>query len=627
MAIASKIGPFRVVSHIASGGMGEVYLAKHEEKGRLVAVKVLPEEFLKDRKRSQYLDRELKIARKLRHPNVVDIYGLYRENGIGYLIMEYLDGGNLRKHIKARDLTLADILEIMLKICEGLHYIHNHKLEDGHFHSIIHRDIKPENILLSKNGRIKVADFGLSLHEDTWAWRKTKSRAGTPLYMSPEQIRGKPLDVRTDIYSLGLVLYELLTGQLPYKAPKREMYMKMVISKKTKPAPPSYVDKEIPREFDDITLKALRKNPDERYQTVTEIMLDLRRLAPGLAPEDLSQEFQFMRDIKVAASGRDATDSPAWEQAASGVSATVSIDSETSEDASESTDGESMQDCEKPAESDSHVEDKEQLRLDLLRLHREMIYAEDPEKAHSVRTVDPRSRTEASETPADDDKAQELPQELPKELPEEPLEEPLEDTAGEPAVDIATGKSGETFKQTVVDERFDSKAENEDEQIDSKTTSEEPVGEFLPATRIEDDTAPAESEGLESALAALGENSGIVDGAVVADVKSGGNGETTGPDESKPACTEKSEETVPEEAVTTGPQRATNRSERGTDMSPDEKSAPSTRRAAKPSDGNGADGGVEIEPVHADDEPEPDGFGPLDIEEIEDFIFIGRTKG
>ena len=595
MEIASRIGPLRVISHIASGGMGEVYLAKHEQKGRLVAIKVLPADFLKDSKRSQYLEREMKIARKLRHPNVVDIYGLHKENGIGYLIMEYLDDGNLRKHVKARDLTLADILKIMLKICEGLHYIHNHKLEDGRFHSIIHRDIKPENILLSKNGGLKVADFGLSLHEDTWAWRKTRSRAGTPLYMSPEQIRGKPLDVRTDIYSLGLVLYELLTGQLPYKAPKREMYMKMVISKKTKPAPPSYVDKEIPLEFDDITLKALRKNPDERYQTVTEMILDLRRLAPGLAPEDLSQEFRFMRDIKVAASRRDTTDSPAWKQAASG--------------------GKSMQDCEKSAESDSHVEDEEQLRLDLLRLHREMIYAEDPEKAHSVRTVEPRSRTEAPETPADDDKAQELP------------EEPLEYTAGEPAVDIAADKSGETFKPTVVEEQFDSKAEDEDERIDSKITSEEPVGEFLPATRIEDDTAPAESEGLESALAALGENSGIVDGAVVADVKSGGSGETTGPDDSKPACTEKSEETVPEEAVTTGPQMATNRAERATDASPDEESAPSTRRAAKPSDGNGTDGGVEIESVHADDEPEPDGFGPLDIEEIEDFIFIGRTKG
>jgi serine/threonine-protein kinase len=282
MAIAERIGQFKVVAPIARGGMGRVFLARQEETGQRIAIKVLPEEFLKDRKRSQYLDREVKIARNLKHQNVIDIYGLHQENGVGYLVMEYMNGGNLRQHMAARNLTLGNATNLILQICAGLHYIHNHKLDDGRFHSIIHRDIKPENILLSRQGTLKVADFGLSVSENFWGLRSVKSRAGTPLYMSPEQIRGKQLDVRTDIFSLGLVIYELLTGRLPYKTQDKKLYMKMVVSKKVEPAPPSYINAKIPREYDEITLKALQRRPGSRYQTVAEMMLDLRRLPPVL---------------------------------------------------------------------------------------------------------------------------------------------------------------------------------------------------------------------------------------------------------------------------------------------------------------------------------------------------------
>jgi serine/threonine-protein kinase len=127
-----------------------------------------------------------------------------------------------------------------------------------------------------------VADFGLSVAEAFWGLSNSKSRAGTPLYMSPEQIRGNQLDIRTDIYSLGLVIYELLTGRLPYKSVDTKQYMKMVISKKVRPSPPSYINRKVPREFDVITLKALRNKPANRYQTVAEMMLDLQRLPPVL---------------------------------------------------------------------------------------------------------------------------------------------------------------------------------------------------------------------------------------------------------------------------------------------------------------------------------------------------------
>lgn len=278
VAISEKIGQFIIVEPIGRGGMGRVFLARQEKTGRRIAIKVLPEEFLEDRKRSQYLEREVKITRKLKHPNVIDIYGLHQENGTGYLVMEYMSGGNLRQHMESRNLTIGDATNLILQICAGLHYIHSHKFEDGRFHSIIHRDIKPENILLSKDGKVKVADFGLSVREDFWGLRAAKSRVGTPLYMSPEQIRGKQLDVRTDIYSLGLVVYELLTGRLPYRSQDRKQYMKMVVSKKVKPAPPSHINKRIPREYDEITIKALQRQPAKRYQTVAEMMLDLRRL-------------------------------------------------------------------------------------------------------------------------------------------------------------------------------------------------------------------------------------------------------------------------------------------------------------------------------------------------------------
>ncbi len=282
MTIGERIGEFKIVAPIARGGMGRVFLARQEKTGQRIAIKILPEEFLKDRKRSQYLDREVKIARKLKHQNVIDIYTLHQENGIGYLVMEYMSGGNLRQHMESRNLTIGDATNLILQICAGLHYIHNHKLEDGRFHSIIHRDIKPENILLSRDGKIKVADFGLSVSENFWGLRSSRSRAGTPRYMSPEQIRGKQLDVRTDIFSLGLVIYELLTGRLPYKSKDQKQYMKMVVSKKINPAPPSYINKKIPREFDAITLKALQRQPAARYQTVAEMMLDLQRLPPVL---------------------------------------------------------------------------------------------------------------------------------------------------------------------------------------------------------------------------------------------------------------------------------------------------------------------------------------------------------
>ena len=575
MPMAEKVGPFRVISQIAKGGMGRVYLAEHAEKRRHVAIKVLPEKFLTDRKRSQYLERELKIAQKLRHPNVVDIYGLYRENGIGYLIMEYLDGGNLRRHIKSRELSLSDILETILKICEGLHYIHNHKFEDGRFHSIIHTDIKPENILLSKNGRLKVADFGLSLSEDFWGLRKSKSRAGTPFYMSPEQIRGKNLDVRTDIYSLGLVIYELLTGQLPYKEQDREMYMKMVISRKIRPTPPSYIDSNIPRKFDEITMKALKKKTEDRYQTVAEMMLDLQRLTPTLMPDDFSEEFHFMRSVKLNGAKANTTEVPAEEFDAKPIMSGVKPPSKLKETPADTPDpGDENSVVEESAEladveSGTDSDNNEQLSQDLLQMHRELIYAEDPGKAGKIRTAET---------------------EKPKDVPDEPAvadaEDIVEKEAGEPAVAEAEDVSEKEIDEPAVEEAEDVSEKEADEpavaeaediadkEADEPAVAEaedivdkeadEPVGEFLPVAEIETETDSGEPEDSEPVPAALGENSGLIDGELVCETEQGGNSEA---------------------------------------------------------------GDLMFEAGGNGEESESDGFSLLEVEEIENFIFVGRKKG
>jgi serine/threonine-protein kinase len=489
MAMAEKVGPFRVLSQIAKGGMGRVYLARHEEKGRLVAIKVLPEKFLADRKRSQYLVRELNIAQKLRHPNVVDIYGLHREKGIGYLIMEYLDGGNLRRHIRSRELSLSKILEIILKICGGLHYIHNHRFEDGRFHSIIHMDIKPENILLSKNGRLKVADFGLSLSEDFWTLRKSKTRAGTPFYMSPEQIQGKTLDVRTDIYSLGLVIYELLTGQLPYKGQDRDMYLKMVISRKTKPAPPSYIDAKIPYQFDKITMKALKKKAEARYQTVAEMMLDLRRLSPILMPDDYSEEFRFMRSVQLNSVKAPTTEVPVEEYQVKLSTNDVKPSSERNEapaDTPDSGDGDSMVDGSTESEgveSEANSDKGEELSQDLLQLRRELIYAEDPGKAAKVRTAETK----------------------------EPVDAEIEDASEKEITEPEIAEAEEILEKEITEP--------------AGAEADEPVGEFLSADEIEIEAGSEDPEDSQPVPVALGENSDLVEGELVCEAEQGGNGE------------------------------------------------------------------------------------------------------
>ncbi len=257
----------------------------HEKTARKIAIKVLPEKFLEDKKKSEYLRRELKIARELDHPNIVDVFDILelrrKSDGKtqGFMLMEFIDGENLRSHIDSQKLSMSRRLELCEQICAGLNYIHRHRLKDGRYHSIVHRDIKPENILITKSGRVKIVDFGLSVEEKTFSFLRSKSRAGTPRYMSPEQIRGKRIDERSDIYSLGVCMYEMFTGRLPYDGADRKEIMQKHISRRVRPEEPSRVDPKIPPSLGRIIMTALETDPERRFQSVAELQLALKRVS------------------------------------------------------------------------------------------------------------------------------------------------------------------------------------------------------------------------------------------------------------------------------------------------------------------------------------------------------------
>lgn len=265
--------------------MGSVFEAVHRESGDKFALKALPERFYQDKRKALYLKRELEIARSLDHPNVVRIYDIVETDsseGRGYMVMELVEGENLKEILQSRCLTPLEGIEICIKICSGLNYIHNHRLQDGKFHSIVHRDIKPANIILTPKGQLKIVDFGLATSEASWwkLWLKVKARSGTPQYMAPEQIMGKKVDARADIYSLGVTMYELFSGRLPFQGQNKKEIMKQHLSSKYKPERPSSINKNLPPALDRLVLKAMARRPKGRYQTVAALLLDLQRLLP-----------------------------------------------------------------------------------------------------------------------------------------------------------------------------------------------------------------------------------------------------------------------------------------------------------------------------------------------------------
>ena len=268
-------GRYRILRKLGSGGMANVYLAEDEELGRRVAIKILNERYAGDDLFIERFRREAKSAAGLSHPNIVSIYDRGEAEGTYYIAMEVIEGRSLKELIMTRGaLPVEAAIGYEKQLLEALRFAHRH--------GIIHRDVKPHNVLVSADQqvkanepRLKMTDFGIARHGAS-QMTEAGSIMGTAQYLSPEQARGAPVTAASDLYSAGVVLYEMLTGKVPFTGDSAiEIAMKHV---NDLPAPPSSLRAEIPPELDQIVLRALAKDPADRYQTAEEFIEDLRAL-------------------------------------------------------------------------------------------------------------------------------------------------------------------------------------------------------------------------------------------------------------------------------------------------------------------------------------------------------------
>jgi eukaryotic-like serine/threonine-protein kinase len=265
-------GRYRIQRKLGAGGMADVYLAEDQELGRRVAIKILNGRHANDAQFIERFRREAKNAAALNHPNIVSIYDRGEAEETYYIAMEFLDGRTLKELIVGHGAAPVRVaIEYARQILSALRFAHRH--------GIVHRDIKPHNVLVDGEGRIKVTDFGIA-RAGTSQMTETGSIVGTAQYLSPEQAKGGEVDQRSDLYSLGVVLYELLTGKTPFEGDTPvEIAMKHLSAT---PKPPSELRKDIPPELDMIVLRALAKDPDARYQSADEMEGDLDRVARGV---------------------------------------------------------------------------------------------------------------------------------------------------------------------------------------------------------------------------------------------------------------------------------------------------------------------------------------------------------
>ena len=280
-------GRYQVLRKLGAGGMANVYLAEDQELGRRVAIKILNERHANDEQFVERFRREAKNAAALSQENIVSIYDRGEAEGTYYIAMEYLDGRSLKELIVAHGPAPVNVaVEYVRQILKALRFAHQK--------GIVHRDIKPHNVLVDSDGRVKVTDFGIA-RAGASQMTEAGSIVGTAQYLSPEQARGTSVDRRSDLYSLGIVLYELLTGTVPFTGDTPvEIAMKHLSQV---PEPPSTMRPDIPRDLDLVVTRALAKNPDDRYQSAEEMDADLERIAGGgsVSPETEESATQIMR--------------------------------------------------------------------------------------------------------------------------------------------------------------------------------------------------------------------------------------------------------------------------------------------------------------------------------------------
>jgi serine/threonine-protein kinase len=285
LAAGTKLGRYEIRSKIGEGGMGEVYLARDTKLDRKVALKILPGDIADNEDRMRRFVQEAKAASALNHPNIITIHEIDETDSDHYIATEFIEGETLRERLRNGPLKLSEVLDIATQIASAL--------AAAHAAGIIHRDIKPENVMLRGDGIVKVLDFGLAkLTErvppdsvDTEAPTSLKTDPGvvmgTVVYMSPEQARGLAADARTDVFSLGVVTYEMVAGRLPFEGSNTHEVLASILSDKEPPPLARFV-RDVPRELEHIVSKALRKDRDERYQTVRDMLIDLKDLRRDL---------------------------------------------------------------------------------------------------------------------------------------------------------------------------------------------------------------------------------------------------------------------------------------------------------------------------------------------------------
>jgi beta-lactam-binding protein with PASTA domain/predicted Ser/Thr protein kinase len=273
-------GRYRILRKLGSGGMANVYLAEDQELGRRVAIKILNDRHANDDQFVERFRREAKNAAGLSHPNIVSIYDRGEAEGTYYIAMEFLDGRSLKELIVSRGPAPINVaIDYARQILAAVRFAHRN--------GIVHRDIKPHNVLVDGEGRLKVTDFGIA-RAGASQMTEAGSIIGTAQYLSPEQAKGSPVDQTSDLYSVGILLYELLTGVVPFTGDTPvEIAMKHLSAK---PDPPSAHRAEIPRELDKVVMRALAKEPHDRYQTAEEMDADLARVAGGGTVSRVTEE-------------------------------------------------------------------------------------------------------------------------------------------------------------------------------------------------------------------------------------------------------------------------------------------------------------------------------------------------
>ncbi|MGB2768434.1 MAG: serine/threonine-protein kinase, partial [Candidatus Zixiibacteriota bacterium] len=261
------VSHYKIEKKIGAGGMGEVFLARDTRLNRNVALKFLPQEYTSDPEVKSRFMREAQAGAALNHPNIITVYEVAEHQNRSYIAMEYVDGESLKDLAERKDLRLSEIMGIGMQIGAGLAKAH----EAG----IVHRDIKPQNVLIGKDDRARIVDFGLAKLKGDLKITRAGSTLGTVSYMSPEQAQGEEVDRRSDVFSLGVMLYEMITGRLPFQGEHQAAILNSIVNQQ--PQPLARYNSKVSPELERIAAKALSKDKAERYQHADDLLADLRR--------------------------------------------------------------------------------------------------------------------------------------------------------------------------------------------------------------------------------------------------------------------------------------------------------------------------------------------------------------